>query len=79
MEIKAYSAMWLRTGRRFQEIGRFTSSGWDLGTRVFPTEQHGLNGRHFLIGTQFVSKNEKLNDLQLTFKGRIYLGVMTII
>ena len=45
-----YSAVFKQEGRRFELIGSFINSTWQIDAEIFPNEKYILNGRRFRIG-----------------------------
>ena len=45
-----YSAVFKPEGRRFELIGSFINSTWQIDAGIFPNERYILNGRVFRIG-----------------------------
>ena len=45
-----YSAAFKPECRRFELIGSFTNSTWQIDAGIFPNEKYILNGRRFRIG-----------------------------
>ena len=44
-------------------IGSYNvTDGWHLQDKVFPNEQYGFNGRHFIVTTLIIVSVNMIND-----------------
>ena len=49
-DFQIYSAVFKPEGRRFELIGSFINSTWQINAGIFPNEKYILNGRLFRVG-----------------------------
>ena len=50
-----HTSHWNSEHRTFSTVGEYHSEDLMLDSELFPNKAHGLNGRHILIGTNYVS------------------------